>query len=399
MSRKNTGIDLWLLLTTVILLGIGLVMIYSASYTVAKEKFGSVNFFVLRHLLRILLGFIGLYIAMNLDYHKWAKIDRLLIGVGLFFLVFVLLHPGSAAINGAKRWIRLGGFSFQPSEFVKLALVLFMARALSEKQEKLSSFSEGLLPQLFIPAVIVILIAVEPNYSTAMVILLIAVSMVYIAGARIPHLFTLGASLIPVLYLFLLRAPYRRARIMAFLEPNSHAQNIGYQAYQALIGFGAGGIWGTGLGASRQKLFYLPEPYTDFVFAVIGEELGFIGVVAILAMFGVIAWRGIRIARRAPDAFGSFLGFGITAVIVIYVLFHVGVATSLLPTTGIPLPFLSYGGMSIVFTMIAIGILLNISGQAGVAAFPKEKTSPKYSGYPLRRESYASVGTAAGRMK
>ena len=364
MSSRKMSVDMTLLVLTMVLVGIGVVMIYSASYTVAGEKFGSPSFFVVRHLIRLGMGIMCLYITMNIDYHKWAKVDKILLLIGIAALAFLLVNKGVASVNGAKRWIRFAGFSFQPSEFIKLVLVIFMARSLSEKQDKLSVFSEGLLPHLAIVGLVAGLIAAEPNFSTALVVSVIIVGMIFVAGARLSHLSLIGVSLLPVIYILLLRAPYRRARLLAFFDSGNHLKDIGYQAYQAIIGLGAGGLFGSGLGQSRQKLFYLPEPYTDFVFAVLGEEMGFIGAIVVLALFAFFIWRGMKISLSAPDVYGYLLGFGITTMLMVYVLFHIGVATSLLPTTGIPMPFISYGGMSLIFTMAAVGILLNISGQS-----------------------------------
>ncbi len=366
MNKSRQSVDMVLLVIVACLIGIGVVMVYSASYAVAKEKFGYSGFFIIRHMIRLGIGFIGLYIAMNIDYHKWANVDRIIMAIAFIALIFLLISGGVKSINGARRWIHIGGLSFQPSEFIKLALIIYMARSLSEKQYKLQNFMEGLLPHLAIIGAAVALVVAEPDYSTSLVITVILMGMVFVAGASIKHLLLLGGMFLPVAYFVLLGAPYRRARLMAFLDPGEHVQNIGYQAHQALIGLGAGGFIGSGLGQSRQKLFYLPEPYTDFVFSVLGEEMGFIGAVAVLVLFGFFFWRGYRIAVLAPDTYGYLLGFGITTMLATYTLFHVGVATSLLPTTGIPLPFISYGGVSLIFTMVLVGILLNISSQAKV---------------------------------
>lgn len=378
MNTKEFHIDIFLLGLTVLLVGIGIVIIYSASFAVAGEKFGSYNFFILRHLIRVGLGFAALYIAMNIDYHHWARMDRILLGVSIFLLGVLLFSGDVQSINGARRWIRIGGFSFQPSEIAKIVLVLFMARSLSRDPEKIGNFKEGLLPHLVVLAVVAGMIALEPNFSTTIAIITIGMSMIYIAGARFRHLVALCLPAIPLLYIFLLRAPYRRARVLAFLDRSNSVSSIGYQAHQALIGLGSGGFFGCGLGQSRQKLFYLPEPYTDFVFAILGEEFGFLGSFLIMMLFALFIWRGLTIALNAPDRYGYLLGFGITCTVCVYVLFHTGVVTSLLPTTGIPMPFISYGGMSLVFTMFAVGILLNISGQS--------RTSFSFKINPLRRK-------------
>ncbi len=366
MKRISFAIDFWLLAVTMLLVGIGVVMVYSASFAVAGEKFGGGGFFMIRHLMRLGLGLVGFFVAVNLDYHRWASFDKILLAAGLVFLALLILNPGITAINGARRWIRVGGFSFQPSELMKLVLVLFMARSLSEHCHELGDFKKGLLPHLGLVAVSAGLIAAEPNFSTAMLITIILLAMIYLAGARLHHLLGILVALIPLAYIVMLQAPYRRARLMAFLDPSTHARSLGYQAHQALVGLGGGGLFGSGLGESRQKLFYLPEPYTDFVFAVLGEEMGFLGALLVIALFLILGWRGLRIAVLAPDRYGYLLAVGITTMLMVYALFHIGVVTSLLPTTGIPMPFISYGGMSLVFTLIAIGILLNISGQGRI---------------------------------
>lgn len=363
MKKLSISMDLWLLGATMALVGIGVVMVYSASFAVAGEKFGGGSFFIFRHLARLGLGLVGFFIAVNLDYHKWASFDKILLGIGLLCLALLIVNPNVGEINGARRWIRVGGFSFQPSELMKLVLILFMARSLGTHQHELSDFRKGLLPHLALVGVSAGLIALEPNFSTAMLITLILMTMIFLAGARLHHLVGITLALIPLAYVVMLQAPYRRARVMAFLDPGTHVKSLGYQAHQAIVGLGAGGFFGSGLGESRQKLFYLPEPYTDFVFAVLGEELGFLGGLLVIGLFLVIGWRGLRIALRAPDQYGYLLAAGITTMLTIYAFFHIGVVTSLLPTTGIPMPFVSYGGMSLVFTMTAMGILLNISGQ------------------------------------
>jgi cell division protein FtsW len=248
-----------------------------------------------------------------------------------------------------------------------VALVLLLAERCGKIGQEITEF-RTLLQDLLKVGVVALLVFIEPNFSTALIVSVVGLGILFMAGARFKHMAGLVLSFIPVAIVGLLAAPYRRARVLSYLSPHEHAKTVGYQAYQALVGLGNGGLFGVGLGQGKQKLFYLPEPHTDFVFSILGEELGFVGLILVLAAFGFLVWRGFMIARSAPDKQGQLLAFGFTCLIAVYVLVHAAVNVGLAPTTGVPLPFLSYGGMSLVFTMITIGILLNVSSQTKKAS-------------------------------
>jgi cell division protein FtsW len=357
------SIDWLLLLTTMLLTLIGVVMIYSASSNLAAVKFNDSAFFLKRQLVRMVLACIVLVLAVRCNYESLRKFSLPLLVITFVLLLFLFI-PGislsSGAIKGAKRWLGLGPLTFQPSDLAKFALVIYAADYLTRKQDKLENFKEGLLPLLAVVGVFLGIILAEPNFSTTMAITGIVGIVIFVGRAKLKHFFYLGLSVIPLILVFMLSASYRYKRVMAFLDP-SDAQGASYQTIQSFVGLGNGGLFGLGLGQGRQKLFFLPEPYSDYIFSVIGEEIGFIGVMVIMTLFIVLIWRGLRIARRAPDLFGFLLAVGMVSIIAIYMFLNLGVVVGVLPSTGLPLPFISYGGTSLVFNFLAIGILLNIS--------------------------------------
>lgn len=345
-------------------------MVYNASSAVAAEMFsGDSGFFVKRYLVRLILGIVILILFASLNYQKLEKWSPILIVIGMGFLALVFVPGIGITIRGATRTVNLFSMTIQPAEGVKIALVIFLAYWLASRQHVMDRFFAGFLPVLAVIATTCLLIGLQPDYGTAIVLAATAFAVLYVGRARLPHLASAVGIMIPVLLYKLYSSAHSRGRLMAYFERffgNSaeqahNLQGADYQLQQALIGLGTGGVFGNGLGQSRQKYLFLPDPHTDFVFAVIGEELGFLGSVAVLGLFVVFAWRGVRIARMAPDAFGFFLASGLTMLITLHVLVNVGVVTGLLPTTGLPLPFLSYGGSWLLFCMMSIGILLNIS--------------------------------------
>ncbi len=363
-------IDLPLLVSSLLLLCVGSVMVYSASTAVAAElSSGDSGFFVKRYLVRLILGVVILVLFASLNYQKLQKWSPILIAVGLVFLVLVFVPGFGMTIRGATRTVSLFSMTIQPAEGAKVALVIFLAYWLAGHQQVMDRFFIGFMPVLAVIAVTCLLIGLQPDYGTAIVLAATAFAVLYVGRARLLHLSSAVGIMVPVLFYKLYSSAHSRERLMTYFERffgNSvdQAQNLqgaDYQLQQALIGLGTGGMFGNGLGQSRQKFLFLPDPHTDFVFAVIGEELGFLGSVAVLGLFVVFAWRGVRIARMAPDAFGFFLASGLTMLITLHVLVNIGVVTGLLPTTGLPLPFLSYGGSWLLFCMMSIGILLNIS--------------------------------------
>ena len=346
---------------TLILVGCGILMVYSASAIRAQERFGDPSYFLKRQVVWAVAGLTILIWVLGRDYrelHRWAP---LLYCLSVVCLIAVLIPGVGTMVNGARRWLRLGGLSFQPAEFAKVALILALSRLLARKGEQLREFREGLVPPLVLVTVVVGLVALQPNYGTALVVFATAGALLFVAGTRVAHLSLMGLGLLPLAGLLLMQVPHVRARVLAMLDPAQVAPRFLYQAHQSELALGRGGSWGTGLGDGMQKLFYLPEPHTDFIFAIVGEELGFAGGIGILALFVCFLWRGIRIALTAGDPFGCYLALGITCLIVTQAVVNVGMVVGLLPTAGLPLPLLSYGGSSLVMTLFGVGVLLSIS--------------------------------------
>nr|WP_280516833.1 stage V sporulation protein E [Lederbergia sp. NSJ-179] len=358
---KKTAPDFILILSTMLLLAIGLIMVYSASAIWADYKFSDSFFFAKRQFLFAALGIVAMFVIMNVDYwvlKKWSKPLMIL----CFLLLILVIIPGiGMERNGSRSWLGVGAFSIQPSEFMKLAMIAFLAKFLSERQRYITTIKKGLLPSLSLVFLAFGFIMLQPDLGTGTVMVGTCMIMIFIAGARVFHFVILGLIGLAGFIGLVISAPYRIARITSFLDPWQDPLKSGFQIIQSLYAIGPGGLFGLGLGESRQKFFYLPEPQTDFIFAVLAEELGFIGGSLILLLFALLLWRGIRIALGAPDLFGSFLAVGIISMIAIQVMINVGVVTGLMPVTGITLPFLSYGGSSLTLMLMAVGILLNVS--------------------------------------
>lgn len=351
--------DIFLLSVVLFLVFTGVVMVFSASAIVSHEKFDTSYLFLTKQLIWTVMGIFLMLALVRVDYNKLQKFSRPLMVFSLSLLVLVLLIDHGEI----KRWLKFGMVSFQPSEMAKFCLILYVADVLDRKGSKLQDFKKGLLPVLLVTAMFLIFIYVEPDLGTAVIIGLVILAMLFMGGVRLSHLLSLLFLSVPLLYFAIFHVGYRRERILTFLNPWADAQRIGYQIVQALLALGSGGFFGKGLGASKAKLFFLPEPYTDFIFSIIGEELGFLGASLIVFLFVLIAWRGLRIATRAPNQFGNLLAAGITFVITFQAVLNISIVTACLPTKGITLPFLSYGGSSLVFSLIGVGILLNISRQ------------------------------------
>jgi len=349
------------LFTATLLLVFGsIVMVYSASALVALERYQQAYLFVTRQVMWAVLGLAVMAVAMRVDYRTYrhdAFVWALLAVVALM-LIGVLFSP---PINGTRRWFGLGGLGVQPSELAKLAGVLFTALILERRMHRIDELSYSLLPIAIVVGALVGLILLQPDFGTAMSLLLIVVAMVFAAGLNYRYL--VGAVLValPAVYIVLVSAPYRRRRLLAFWDPWADPLGDGFQIIQSLIAVGTGGVFGRGLMEGVQKLFYLPEPHTDFIFAVIGEELGLIGATGVLACFCLIGWRGLRIALRAEDSFGSLVALGITSMIVVQAFVNMSVVLGLMPTKGIPLPLVSAGGSSLLISLLGMGVLLNIS--------------------------------------
>jgi cell division protein FtsW len=349
------------MIVTFTLLAVGLIMVYSASAVWADYKFNDSFFFAKRQMLFAGVGIVAMFFIMNIDYWTWRTWAKVILIICFVLLILVLI-PGIGNVrNGSRSWIGVGAFSVQPSEFMKIAMIAFLAKFLSENQKAITSFKQGLFPSLGLVFFAFGLIMLQPDLGTGTVMVGTSVVVIFIAGARISHFVGLGLLGVAGFVGLIISAPYRMKRITSFLDPWQDPLGSGFQMIQSLYAIGPGGLFGLGLGQSRQKFFYLPEPQTDFIFAILAEELGFIGGSLILLLFSLLLWRGIRIALGAPDLFGTFLATGIIAMIAIQVMINIGVVTGLMPVTGITLPFLSYGGSSLTLMLMAVGVLLNIS--------------------------------------
>ncbi len=372
ISRETlyfTGVSDRMLFGVVSILTIfGVLMIASAGVVYADVRFDDPYFFFKRQLIGVVLGFILLIVLSRVDYHIFRRWSLMIYVIALIFLVLVLVPGIGITSYGASRWLNLGPIpSFQPSEMMKLALILYVSAWCSGKGPKIvANFHTGLLPFLSIIGIPCVLVFLQPNVGTMSILVFISLAIFFLAGAATKHIFSVfGMGVVGLLGL-IIAAPYRMSRFMSFINPEADPQGSGYQIQQALIAIGSGGIFGLGLGHSKQKGLYLPEPVGDSIFAIIGEELGFIGVAAVLLLFFLLAWRGMRISAAAPDLFGKLVAGGITVWITGQAIMNIAAITSLMPLTGIPMPFISYGGTSIIFSLAAVGILLNISKQSKV---------------------------------
>ncbi len=350
-----------IILIVAALLGVGFLMIYSSSTVYARDSRGDSYFFVKRQIAWAAAGIIVFLALRKLDYHRLRKISRLLLAVGGLLLLGVLIPGVGRSAWGARRWFVFGGFSFQPSELAKYFLVLYLADLLSRHQDSIDSFWTGFLPPLAVTVFLAGLVLIQPDLGSALSIVVIGIMMVFLAGARLIHLCALIPLSLPALIALIVKVGYRRERMLAFLDPWSDPRGAGFQIIQSLIALGSGGLTGLGLGASRQKLFYLPAATTDFIFSILGEELGFIGTGLVAGLVIGFLVVGFLIARRAPDLFGSLLAFGITAMVVLQALVNMGVSCGLLPTKGLPLPFVSYGGSNLLVSFAAVAVLVNIA--------------------------------------
>ncbi len=360
---KRVGIDKWLFGSTLLLVVLGVLMVFSASAVMAGEKFGSPYHFLFRQLGWAVAGLAVMTAAMKLDYRRWNKPHIVfgLLGVTALFLIAVFFLDRS---HNTHRWIKLGSFmSFQPSELAKPALILFLAFFLDARSKSIDDWRHTLLPAVIPVFLFAGLIMKQPDLGTALVCLAVAAAILYSAGIKLRYFVYGLVPIVPVLCYMLIFVPWRLARMVVFFHPERDPQGIGFHINQSLIAVGTGGLAGVGLMEGKQKLFYLPEPHTDFIYAVTAEELGLIGAVVIAALFFVFAWRGLRTALRAHDNFGRYIAIGVTTMIVVQAFFNISVVLALLPTKGIPLPFISYGGSSLFMMLASVGVLLNISQQ------------------------------------
>jgi len=352
--------DFTMFLPVLLLVGIGVVMVYSASSALALKKFGSDTYFLQKQAIYAVMGVLLLLAAYRTPIRTLRHLTYPLVALTFVMLFAVHIPAFGFSAGGATRWLNIGGISFQPAEFARFVLVLYLAYSLSRKQEQLDDFYIGFLPHLIVLGIFSFLIVLQPDFGSVVILGALTWIMMFMGGVPIKHLGLSLLVLFPAAYVFLVVESYRIERIISFFDPWQYAADGGYQIIHSLMAFGSGGIWGKGLGQGYQKLFYLPEPHTDFIFSVIGEELGLMGVLFILVLYGVIVYKGIRIALDAPDMFASLLAGGITFALALQVCVNTGVALALLPTKGLTLPFLSYGGTSLVLNLIAVGVLMKI---------------------------------------
>lgn len=361
---RHRSVDHWLLGAVLVLLGFGIVMVYDASFFLGQERFGSPWALVKRHLFFLALALVAGRQAMQVEPRTLEKYAYPLAFAALLLVVLTLVPHVGQVRNGARRWLPLGVVSFEPSEILKPAFALYLARSLCRKQARVESFLFGVLPHLLVLGLAAVLLLLQPDFGATMVLVVLAFGMMFAAGARPLHLGLLAAATIPGVVALVWTKPYRWARLVAFLDPWGDPQNGGFQLVQSLLSFGSGGVLGAGLGNGKQKMFYLPEGHTDFIFALIGEELGLVGGLVVLGCFAVLALRGFRVATRSNDEFSRLLAFGLTFLLVVEAAMNVAVVVGLLPTKGLPLPLVSYGGSSMIASVVTVAVILGLSRDA-----------------------------------
>jgi cell division protein FtsW len=361
MKAKTGHIDLYVFLSVLALMMFSVGVVYSASISISGIRHdGDSNYLFRTHAIRVVMGVAALFVGMFVNYHVYKRISKYLLLLAIVLLAYTLV--GGAVVKGAQRWLAFGPVRFQPSEFAKFALIIHLAVLLAAKQRYIHEFRNGFLPLMIWVMSVVALVFMQPNFSTGAIIMGISFMLLFVGRVQILHLAGVVLAVLPVVLVYAVSADYRWKRIMSHFGGEGTASSAGtYQIEQAIIGLGSGGILGVGMGMSKQRELFLPESYTDFIYAIVGEEYGFIGAVFVLLLFLVIMVRGMKIAKRATDDLGRFLAVGITVTITVYAMVNTMVTTGLLPTTGLPLPLLSYGGTSIIFTAYALGVLLNIS--------------------------------------
>ena len=366
------ALDRMLLLDIIILVVFGLIMVFSASAPAASAYQNNPYYYIIRQAIFAAMGLVVMWVLSYFDYHNFEKFAFLIL-VGSFLLLFAVYIPGIGEVrNNARRWINIGISTLQPSEVVKVAIIIYFAYSLSIVKDKIKKFGSGLLRYLIILGLFAVVLLKEPHLSATLVIVAVGCIMLLIAGARFSHFVAMGLCALPVLAFMIYQQPYQLERITTFLNPFADVSDTGFQVVNSLYAIGSGGLFGLGLGMSRQKFLYLPEPQNDFIFAIVCEELGWVGAALVLVLFGILIWKGYRIAQEAPDMFGTLLAAGITSLVAIQVAVNVAVVTSSVPVTGMALPFFSYGGTSLMILLSCMGILLNISRQTVTTIRPPD---------------------------
>ncbi|MCK9603637.1 MAG: putative lipid II flippase FtsW [Candidatus Omnitrophica bacterium] len=356
---RNIRINLFII--SFILICIGIIMIYSASSIYAWERYGDGFFFLKRHLSFLAIGTLLTFLVMSVDYRKFRKFAKPLLYISFILLVLVLIPGIGREVSGARRWFRFKFLSFQPSELASLAMIIYIADFIARKGNLMRSFLKGFLAPMCVLGLFALLILAQPDLGTTLALGAVVFIMLFVSGTRVAYLLSLVLASIPALYVLIFNVPYRRARILAFLNPWLDPKGSGFQIIQSQIALGSGGIFGVGLGHSRQKLFYLPAAHTDFIFSIIGEELGLFGTLGVIILFMFFIQQGLKVVKNSPDKFGYFLSLGLVLMISLKAIINIGVSCGVLPTKGLPLPFISYGGSSFMFDMISVGMLINIA--------------------------------------
>jgi cell division protein FtsW len=370
-ATSALGIDLVLLGAVLTLLCVGTVEIYSASAVNAASKMGSSTYFLTRHLVYLGMGFFAMFVAIRTDFSILRRLTYPMLGGALFMLVAVLFI--GHRVGGAIRWFHLGPMSFQPVELAKLALVCYLANSLARKREKVRTFTVGFMPHLAVCGLMMVLLLKQPDLGSSLILGATTLIMLFVAGTRVSYILLAVMAAAPIVYQAVVGTPWRLKRMIAFLDPWQFREGVGYQITESLISIGSGGFFGLGLGDGKQKLFYMPEAHNDFIMSNIGEELGFVGFAVVLSCYVIILWRGVRAALNARDAFGTFLAFGLTSIFCLQALVNTGVVLGALPAKGLTLPFVSYGGTSLVMAMFFAGVILNVSKRAPAPAVHRVK--------------------------
>ncbi|MBZ4394795.1 putative lipid II flippase FtsW [Myxococcus faecalis] len=363
-SNAPVRFDPILLCAVLALVTMGLVMVYSASAVLAQDKLGDSLYFFKRQVTAAGMGLVAMAVAMKVGWRKLARWAYPLLLAAIVLLVLVAIPGIGSTAGGARRWIRLPGFSLQPAEVAKFAWVVYLSYSLAKKREKVATFSVGFLPHLALCGILVMLCMLQPDFGSSVLLVFMLFVLLFAAGAKLSYLVGSILLALPLAYVAIASSPYRMKRILAFLDPWAHRHDVGYQVAESLMSIGSGGVSGLGLGDGRQKLFFLPEAHTDFIFAILGEETGLIGVGVLVVLYAIVLWRGVRASLAAGESFGTYLGLGISSIIAFQATVNMCVAMGLLPTKGLTLPFVSYGGSSLVVLMGAAGVLLSLSASA-----------------------------------
>ncbi|MBM4286543.1 MAG: putative lipid II flippase FtsW [Deltaproteobacteria bacterium] len=355
--------DHLLMIAALLLVGLGLVVVFSASGVLASDRYHDPAFFLKKQVIYAALGIGLMLVVARIPYQLYNRLVYIILFASLITLILVLIPGIGVKVRSASRWLKLGPMMIQPSEFAKLAIIIFLAYSMARKQEKIRYFSIGFLPHIVVAGVFILLIEKEPDFGTAIALGGITFLMLFVGGTRLTHIFLAVLAVSPLLVYVIIKNKMRLERVITFIDPWKYAQDSGYQLVHSLYAIGSGGFWGLGIGKSRAKLFYLPDAHTDFIFSILAEELGFLGVITVMSLFVILVIRGLLTSLRAQDVFGAYLAMGLTALIGLQAAINMAVVSGLMPTKGLSLPFLSYGGSSLIVNMIAVGILLNISSQ------------------------------------